>query len=472
MKRPIPLPALVVLSILAGIAGSASPAVAGSVPSATLVGPIAENAPPGDPSHDYIFFTPIEDLADYGYVEEEYFAEGMANRYDTPPGQTGTILSSGHPYRTRIVVRRPIDANRSNGVVLFEWQNVSAGYELDAHWGASWPHFVKYGYTWVGISAQRVGVHGFGSPVPSLNRGLRNWSSRYASLDVTDGGTVLDDSLCYDVYAQSAQAVLNPTGVDPMGGIPVRLALAVGASQSAGRLSIYHDSIHPLHELFDGLYLLVGGGGLRTDLDLKVLQYLSETDLRGGSGRRQDDSDVFRSWEVAGTGHSSYVSAVYRDPITIRDFGSIPFPATCDLPPFSRVPGYYVINQQYDLLSDWVENGTAPPAAPKLEFLSEDPPIFARDELGIVLGGIRLPAVDVPIALNTGINSGSSVFCTLYGTNQPFDDETLNELYRSHGAYVSGVANSATANRNAGYVHQDAVKEMIEEAAHANVPPR
>ena len=67
--------------------------------------------------------------------------------------------------------------------------------------------------------------------------------------------------------------------------------------------------------------------------------------------------------------------------------------------------------------------------------LHEDPcPVYRRlrDELGIVLGGIRLPAVDVPIALNRGINS-SDPFCSLYGTNQPFDDETLHALYESHG---------------------------------------
>jgi hypothetical protein len=162
---------------------------------------------------------------------------------------------------------------------------------------------------------------------------------------------------------------------------------------------------------------------------------------------------------------------IYREPITIREFGGIPFPATCDLPPFSRVPGYYAINKQYDLIVDWVTDGTPPPTAPKLEFFSADPPIFARDEFGIVLGGIRLPAVDVPIALNTGINSGSSVFCTLYGTHQPFDDETLNELYDSHGAYVRGVSRSARENRNAGYILPEAAEEMIEEAAEGDVPP-
>ena len=122
-----------VLATAAIAVGSASPATA-QVPAATLVGPIAENVPPGDPSHDYIYFTPVEDLSDFGYLEEEYFAEGAANRYSTPSLATGSVVSSGHPWRTRVVVRRPIKKYRANGIILFEWQNVSAGYELDAHW--------------------------------------------------------------------------------------------------------------------------------------------------------------------------------------------------------------------------------------------------------------------------------------------------------------------------------------------------
>jgi hypothetical protein len=445
-----------------------------AVPAATLSGPIAENVPPGDPSHDYTYFTPVENLADYGYLEEEYFVEGAANRYQTPSLATGSVISSGHPYRTRIVVRRPIDKKKANGIVLFEWQNVSAGYELDAHWGPSWPHFVEHGYTWVGISAQRVGVHG--STIPFLaGRGLRQWSPlRYGTLDVTAGGTVLDDSLSYDIYAQAAQAVLTPgAGFSPLGGIQVKKAFAVGASQSAGRLTIYHNSIHPLHQLFDGFYLLVGGGPLRTDLGVKVMRYLSETDvLRAGPGIRQDDSGVLRTYEVAGTGHSSLVSDLYRTPLVTRDFGEVVLPATCDLPPFSQVPGYYVINRQYDWLTLWVRFGVSPPTAPQMEFDASAPPQLVRDEHGIVVGGIRLPAVDAPVALNSGVNSGSSPFCVLYGTNQPFDDALLQELYPTHAHYVAEVNQSALEALLDGFITLRAYLEMLIQALFSDVPPQ
>ncbi len=192
----------------------------------------------GDVSKNYSFFSPYIELRDYGYLQEEYFIEGLANRYNTPVGQTGSIISSGHRYKTRIVVRRPISPKNFNGVVLLEWQNVTAGYDLDAHW-ISWKHFMRSGYAWVGVSAQRVGVH-------QTTTGLKEWSpTRYGSLDVTDDGKVMDDSLCYDIFSQAAKAIRCPKGIDPMDGLNVKLVLAIGASQSASRLTIYYNAIHP-----------------------------------------------------------------------------------------------------------------------------------------------------------------------------------------------------------------------------------
>ena len=471
--KPIAIKSLIIsLFAVAALTIAATPSAAhraftSNVPNPTVTGPIPVNVEPGDPSHDYIYFTPDEDLSDYGYVEEEFFIEGVANQYDTTTGGTGTIISSEHPYRTRIVVRRPMHRKRFNGVVILEWQNVTAGYELDAHWAPSWEHFIREGYVWVGVSAQLVGVHGF--PPPRENNGLIAWSpTRYHSLDLTDGGTVLDDSLCYDVFAQAAQAIKHPKGTNPLGKLRAKMVIAAGASQSAGRLSVYHNSIEPLHEIFDGYYLLVGGSGLRTDLDVKVFQYLSETDLGYGPTRRMEDSDHFRSWEVTGSGHSSYVSDVYRTPLVLRDFGTEPWPTACDNPPFSRVRGYHVINRQYDLLVRWIKKGIAPPVAPKIEFTDDDPPVMIRDGFGIAAGGIRLPEIDVPTALNSGMNSGST-FCFLYGTHIPFDDETLSALYPSHGGYVRQVAESIVRNRKDGYITRYGAFEMLFEAIKSDI---
>src|SRR6185503_19511502 len=92
-----------------------------AVPNPTVNGPVASTGIPGSQAHDYTFFASNHELASYGYVEEEFFIQGTANRYNTPAQTTGTIVDSDHPYKTRVVVRRPADARRFNGTVLVEW---------------------------------------------------------------------------------------------------------------------------------------------------------------------------------------------------------------------------------------------------------------------------------------------------------------------------------------------------------------
>jgi len=140
-----------------GIALSAGVATAG-VPSPLVTGPIPAHASPGDPSHDYPQLATSLDLASLGYVEEEYFFSGTANVYSTPALTTGTIVSSGHPYKSRIIVRRPTSPAQFNGTVLVEWVNVTSGYNNDAMFRASQDHLTRAGFAYVGVSAQRVGV--------------------------------------------------------------------------------------------------------------------------------------------------------------------------------------------------------------------------------------------------------------------------------------------------------------------------
>jgi hypothetical protein len=71
---------------------------------------------------------------------------------------------------------------------------------------------------------------------------------------------------------------------------------------------------------------------------------------------------------------------------------------------------------------------TAAPKAPA-------PATIARDARGIGLGGIRLPRVAVPTAVNTGENAPTDPAkpgaCTLVGTHVPFDSATVRSLYPS-----------------------------------------
>ncbi len=426
------------------------PAANAAVPSPTVIGPVPSQAP-GSASRDYPWLATMHDLAAVGYVEEEFFIEGTANRYNTtvPLGTNGSVVSGGHPYRTRIIVRRPVSPWKFNGTVLAEWQNVSAGYDLDAMWGASFEHITRSGYAWVGISAQRVGVQ-------APPNGLKNWSpTRYGSLDVTAGGTVVDDALSYDIYAQALQALRQPTGVRPLGKLDAKRVLAIGASQSAGRLAVFVNALHPLiGDPVDAYLLYIGGGRVRSDLSVPIFKLISETDVPVQVASRQPDTPLFRFWEVAGASHSGRRTVLNTRPLLARD-GVAPAVGDCARPPFPRVPIHYVINAVYEHMVRWVREGVQPPSAPPV---TTDGAVIQRDTYGNALGGIRLSEFAIPTALNSGANTGAA-FCILYGTYIPFEQSVIDQLYPTHGSYVVPAINQAHDTVRDGYVlWQDALR--------------
>jgi hypothetical protein len=450
--RRVAIVGVAVASLVPAAASVGAQADPSSFPAPVVSGPIPGTAP-GDPASPdvadtYPFFSTYVDLARSGYVEEEFYVDGLADGFATD----GTAGAVDVPYRTRIVVRRPVDDRDFNGTVLLEWQNVTAGYDLDALWSPD--HMMRSGYAWVGVSAQRVGVNQ-----------LRGWSpARYGSLDVTGGGRFVTDQLSYDVFAQAASAVRDPAGTAPLGELTVDQVLAIGASQSAGRMRIYYDVVLPqVTPVFDGYAFIVGAAPSRVGPE-PVFQVLSETDVRTPIGRRAD-SDVFRRWEVAGAAHSGWAGQVYRAPLAERDLGGTT-EYQCGSPPFSRVPLGHVVSAAYDHLASWADGGPVPPSAPYLAFAPDGSKV--RDELGLAEGGIQLSQVSVPIARNTGDNTGGS-FCVLFGSYVPFDDATLDALYRNHGRYVSAVRAADHDNVRAGYIVTADARANAQEAVHSAI---
>lgn len=417
---------------------------AAAVANPTVTGPVPSSAPPGSASRDYPWMSTMHNLAAVGYVEEEFFIEGTASRFNTavPIGTNGTLVDSGHPYRTRILVRRPVSPWKFNGTVLAEWQNVTAGYDLDAMWGASFEHIVREGYVWVGVSAQRVGVQG----VPN---GVKNWSpARYGSLDVTAGGSIVDDALSYDIFAQALQAIRQPVGVRPLGKLQAKRVFAIGASQSAGRLQVFINALHPLlGDPVDAYLLYIGGGRVRTDLTVPIFKLISETDVPVQVASRQPDTPLFRFWEVAGASHSGRRTVLNSRPLLARD-GVAPTVGDCTNPPYPRVPIQHVTNAVFDHMVRWVRDGVQPPSAAPVTTAGA---VIQRDARGNALGGIRLAEFDVPTALNSGANTGAA-FCILYGTYLPFEPAVIDQLYPTHGSYVSPLLQQLHETVRAGYV--------------------
>ncbi len=467
---------------LAAAAGGVGVRAAGTLRTATVTGPVTAIAV-GDASHDYPFYASAVDLKSRDYVEEEFFIQGTANRYNTPPQATGTILDREHPYKTRFVVRRPAAQTRFNGTVLVEWNNVTAGRDLDIDWFQVHDHLIRSGYAWVGVTPQRVGVEA-----------LKVWNSRrYGTLDVSDGGKVMSDELSYDAFAAVGEAIRHPGTVDAMGGLRVDRIVATGHSQSAGRLATYVNAVHPLARVFDAVIVHGGGGLIRTDLDIKVWKLLSETDvILNQAVVRQPDTNNFRSWEVAGDSHVDVQFTSYSRQISQRDGnpvapgftpggrGAAPpsgtlsrggsgNPGGCDRPSYSHIPFHYVMDAAIDHLVRWVKDGTLPPSAPRIDVTEVGPPaMITRDQHGNALGGIRLSQHEVAVATNTGQNSGPG-FCRLNGSYEAFDAATLASLYPTHAGYVAKVKEVTERNLKAGYILKPDADATIAEAERAQI---
>src|SRR5690606_29755284 len=110
------------------------------------------------------------DLTPVGYRETELFLDGTATSYTaegelSSDGMWTVSPAATADYRTRVVVRRPIDEADFSGTVFVEWLNVSGGLDASPDW--TYPHseLIRSGAAWVGVSAQAAGVIGGGNPL-------------------------------------------------------------------------------------------------------------------------------------------------------------------------------------------------------------------------------------------------------------------------------------------------------------------
>ena len=438
----------------------------GDVQTPTVFGPQATG-----PGNTPFMATDI-DLASQGYVEEEYEYSGDAFRYDRTGADnvTGTKITTGgplndgkYPYRTRMIVRRPTNPEDFNGTVVVEWLNVTAGFDLEWNWYGDPQYLIDNGYAWVGISAQRTGVNY-----------LKSWNAgRYGDLDIPDANVPANpqndsDALSYEIYSAGIKALLGAgNGSDPLGGLNATKVIASGESQSGSRLSSYYNKIQPLHELVDAFLITVSTGTLRDDRPEKAIRVISETENR--TQRTEPDDGSYRQWEVAGGSHLPRMAFDNAESILTRDITTLD--VDCERFPLSKVQWPFVVNSAIDKLVSWSSGGAAPPIGPRGVYTN--PTTIERDEYGIAKGGIRLPEVTVPVAVNTGVNAARpggtapfSVFCGLLGSWEVFPDSTLTTLYKDYGDYVDKTAPAVQAVADQGFILQQDVprlQQMYEE---------
>jgi hypothetical protein len=426
------------------------------------------------------------DLASVGYTQAEFLVEGTADAY-TP---AAPLTSDGHwtvaptapaDFTTRIVVNRPIRPRDFNGTVIVEWLNVSGGADASPDWIQMHNELIRQGYAWVGVSAQAVGMNstkGF-DPV------------RYE--DLAHPG----DSYSYDMFSQAGQAVLDDAAT-VLGGLRPRRLLGVGESQSATRLTTYINAVHPLVGVYEGFLVHSRGPAgaplsqppltavttpnpsfIRDDLDVPVLVFQTENDL--GLTARQDDTAMFRLWEVAGTAHFD----LYGLQLGATDtgarasveawFDSMLHPTAQPIPnftcatPINSGPQTFVLRTAIRALDGWVADGRPPPHSPRFETISVQPVQYAVDANGNVLGGIRTPAVDAPVAKLNGLGQTGASFCFLFGITVPFTPEQLAALYGDHGGFVSAWVRATRAAERAGFLLPEDARQIRTAGARSEV---
>ncbi len=395
----------------------ASAAVAQVVPNPTVSGPVSGGIR-GTPLMASLF-----ELGTWGYSEQEFFTEGNAAAYALAPQISA-------PYRTRVLVRRPLDPQRFNGTVYVEWLNVTGGVSLDPDWAVGQRELLRSGYAYVGVDAQLAGV-----------LALKAWDPvRYATL------LHPSDDFSFAIFAQVAKALRSPQGVDLLGGLVAQHVIAMGESQSGGRLNTYVNDVHPqIDDVFDG-FMIGGDNGKLTDpeqLDVPVLRFNSDFDVGGDA---QPDGPFYRVWEMGGSGHNTYYFSSYASAVTTRDLGVAlaenDIPLVCMV---NRYPKQLVFRSVLHHLNQWVAHGVAPPSAPHISFTGG---VRDVDAFGNSVGGIRLPAVEAPVATyNQGPACGATSGSTMY-----FDAATLASLYPAQSNYDSAVSAAQDAAVAAGFV--------------------
>lgn len=420
--------------------------------------------------------SPPDRVDDPAYVASEFVAAGTAEALAVE----GTLTSDGRwtltpdrsaDYRSRIVVRSPEDPDDFSGVVLLEWMNVSGGIDADPGWSTLQEEIVRQGHIWIGVSAQALGIEGGEVRVSlgevegsdAIGKGLRAIDpDRYGSLGHPG------DGYSFDIYSQVARAVR--VGIPGTDLTPTHV-IATGQSQSAYALVTYLNGFQPETDAFDGFFVHSRGatgfpvevpdaGGseitdalageptiVRTDLDVPVTVLQAENDLFGplrSIDARQDDTDQLRLWEVAGTAHAD-IRLTGETAAASIDCGA----------PINDGPMHLVAKAAFRGLVTWVENGTAPPEAPRLE-LTDDGSAIARDADGIALGGIRTPPVEVPTEVLSGEPGPSGeIFCILSGSVLPLPAPAPGERYGSLDGYLRAFDESVDATIDAGFVLDD-----------------
>ena len=444
-----------------------------------------------------------QNLAAVGYVEQEYLVRGKANVYEWPDVGPAVVRTADAPYVTRILVRKPARATRFSGNVVVEPLNPSNLFDLNIGWGLLNRQLIRNGDAWVGVTVKPISVDALKTFDPqryaalSFANPLPLDDPRNCATVPADSSRTTENGLAWDIISQVGRAVRDSGPANPIG-YRTRQVYGFGYSQTGGYFYDYINAVRPISvlpgdkQVYDGYIVAVAGGAFAgaypinqcvaappvgderrqfTNVGVPIVHIMSQSDYLTGIGGRRLDSDIpadaFRHYEMAGAGHATPDELYYSArPEDIVQAGRAVPPQQCDQGPRSRFPSHIFFDATLANLDRWVRNGTPPPHGSPI-VVQQGAPV--KDEFGNVVGGLRSPYLDVPTSRWDGNSTGAS-FCRIAGHEVPFDQATLDRLYRSHADYVAKVTRSAYALAAQRFITPYDAAAIVLEAARADIP--
>lgn len=364
-------------------------------------------------------------IAAAGYVEEEYFVSGKGDVYAS--GDDAPRLErQGIPFTTRVLVVRPKDPRRFNGIVHLTGMHPFQG-GVQWNWASHLVLDTGAAYVAVGTGTDKNSRDRSTAAVPIAGPDVTRWfnPARYAALSWPE-----DDGIRWTVFSDVAR-LLRDENRTILAGLEVRRIYSSGWSFLGSFQRTYiNEGFHALFRQADGAPLIDGYligisspwqtpgylpinsrtpappvGSPRRQLrpiDVPVIEFLSQNEAWQNNApqapERDGRSGGHRLYEIGGASHRDLGLAAARSNVgqlAARGHpGGRPDPA-CAFG-LSDVPLRLLFTAAMANLHRWVEDGTPPPPGARLQFTRAQE--VARDDAGNPLGGVRSVQLDLPLA--------------------------------------------------------------------------
>ncbi|MBT2297431.1 alpha/beta hydrolase domain-containing protein [Pseudomonas fluorescens] len=430
--------------------------------------------------------TEYSDLDKYGYIEEEFYLQGVAP----------AITASGKqrfeaPYTTRILVRKPADPARFNGTVViepFSWFG-----ERGAGWILTRDYLLRRGYAYVGYTLnmnQPAVDPKFIADTPAAETEQMAQYGRIVNFEFMrrfDYARYAPLASYYDpqrftrgegpdpfvpqsqgIAAQLALLLKTPAAQGPLAGLDVQRVYVNSWAVTAQVWMDYLDQgRHQQWRMPDARPLIdaymtgrmaygeVGGDVIRLPRQMPdgvpfVTVYsqseLMHDVLEGIDLPPDTDSPQLRYYEVTGIPHLRLADlGTEHTEHLAADVGKGDDPRCQTL---YDEPVELVVSALLDGMDHWVREGKPMPKAPRV--VREGKAVVRDPDTGNLQGGVRPPWIRVPSA--TYLTDQETGCGLIYDTKVPYSKDVLGQRYGNFSHYQQAFEDAKGLSIKQGYL--------------------